>query len=363
MDRSIARGLVGPGFVIMGLVAGGASAQGDADVTARIIEEGKENSHVWEYLVYLSEEIGPRLTGSTRAATANAWTRDTFASFGLTAGLDRWGEIPVRFDRGPSRAGMVEPRARSFEFTAAAWSAGTAGPVRGRVVKAPTTLDDLEALGDDLAGAWVLSKQRARRRRRGGGEPSAADQEARQLREQIAEALAAAGIAGHLYGARSDLVGTRSARGWRELDFADLPTDVAVTVRRIDYDAMNSRLADGEEVVVEVDLQHHFVEGPFPVFNTVAELRGTEFPEEVVILSGHLDSWDGPGTEGAQDNATGCAIVLEAARILVAVGARPRRTIRFILWTGEEQGICEELNQVGTVGVAKGMCVVDQTQL
>ena len=74
-------------------------------------------------------------------------------------------------------------------------------------------------------------------------------------------------------------------------------------------------------------------------WNTVAEIPGSEKPEEVVIFSGHLDTWDGPGSKGTQDNGTGCAVMLEAARLLMVSGAKPKRTIRFALWTGEEQGL------------------------
>ena len=102
---------------------------------------------------------------------------------------------------------------------------------------------------------------------------------------------------------------------------------------------MNSRIADGETVEVELNLQNHFVDGPFGLYNTIAEIPGTEWPEQVVIVSGHLDSWDGPGSKATQDNGTGSSVTLEAARILMAVGAKPKRTIRFCLWTGEEQGL------------------------
>lgn len=317
-----------------------ALGQGDTETIARIIAEGKNNSQVWDHLTYLSDQIGPRLTGSTRMMEANVWMRDQFAAYGLSnAHLDKWGEIPVRFDRGPSLAKMVEPTEREFEFTARSWSAGTAGPVRGKVVKAPTSLGDLEAMTEQLAGAWVLSKQPQRRRRRGRGGGGENNNPDRELRQQLTEGLREAGIAGRLFAARSDLVNTSSMRGWRDLEYGDLPTDVEVIIRRIDYDAINSRLADGEEVEVEVNLNHSLVEGPFPVFNTIAEIPGTEWPEQVVIISGHLDSWDGPGSKATQDNGTGSAVTLEAARILMAVGAKPKRTIRFILWSGEEQGL------------------------
>src|SRR5690606_17780882 len=127
--------------------------------------------------------------------------------------------------------------------------------------------------------------------------------------------------------------------GWRNLNFDRLPKDVEIQVRQSDYDYMNSRLADGMKIEVEVDLQHTFTNGPIPVYNTIAEIPGTVWPDEVVIVSAHLDSWDGPGSQGTTDNGTGSAVTLEAARLLMSAKARPKRTIRFILWTGEEQGL------------------------
>lgn len=307
-----------------------------AAVIAAIVEEGKNNSQVWKTLTYISEEIGPRLTGSAGCERANVWARETFTEYGLeNAHLMRWGEIPVRFDRGPSTGRMVSPVDRELEFTTSAWDAGTDGPVRGKVVKAPTTLEELEAVKGELEGAWVLDK--ATRRRRGRDREAA--QAARELREKINAAMKEAGILGRVTGSSRDQITTGGKRGWRELTMETLPTDVSVTIRRQDYDAINSRLSDGEEVELEFDLKHYFTEGPFGTFNTIAEIPGTEFPDEVVIVSAHLDSWNGPLSQGTQDNGTGSSVTIEAARILMAAGAKPRRTIRFCLWTGEEQGL------------------------
>jgi hypothetical protein len=97
------------------------------------------------------------------------------------------------------------------------------------------------------------------------------------------------------------------------------------------------RLAKDEPVELEIDIDNRFVKGPITQYNVVADLVGATKPDEVVIVCGHLDSWD--GAQGAVDNGTGCATTLEAARLLVRSGARPERTIRFMLWSGEEQGL------------------------
>ena len=145
--------------------------------------------------------------------------------------------------------------------------------------------------------------------------------------------------AGWVLSASGELVLTGGAPGWDKLDLDNLNPDVFVTVRRSDYDFINSSMADGTPMEAEFDLKNTFIKGPIPVYDTIAEIKGTELPDEVIIVSGHLDSWNGPGSQGTTDNGTGSAVTLEAARILAAVGAKPKRTIRFILWTGEEQGL------------------------
>ncbi|MFN0012568.1 MAG: M28 family metallopeptidase [Phycisphaerales bacterium] len=145
--------------------------------------------------------------------------------------------------------------------------------------------------------------------------------------------------AGWILASSNELVITGGAPGWRDLDLANLSPDIIATVRKSDYDCMNSALADGAPVEAEFNLSSTFTKGPIPVYNTVAEIKGTQWPDEVVIVSGHLDTWNGPGAQGTTDNGTGSAVTLEAARILMAAKAQPKRTIRFVLWTGEEQGL------------------------
>jgi len=155
----------------------------------------------------------------------------------------------------------------------------------------------------------------------------------------ILAAVLEAGPAGFISASRDERVWTTRPANWRDTDPADLPRDVEVSVRRSDYDYINSRLADGQEVHARFNLDHRVDPGPIPVYNTIAEITGETRPDEVVIVSAHLDSWDGPGSQGTVDNGTGSSVVLEAARLLAEAGARPDRTIRFILWTGEEQGL------------------------
>ena len=116
-----------------------------------------------------------------------------------------------------------------------------------------------------------------------------------------------------------------------------LPTLPTINLVRSEYDEIAGLIKDGKPVVLEFDVRNYFKKGPIPLYNVVADIPGTEFPDEYVIVGGHLDSWD--GATGTTDNGTGCATTIEAARLLMKSGVKPRRTIRFLLWSGEEQGL------------------------
>jgi len=307
------------------LLGGAVWAQADPAVVARIVDEGKNRNQVMRHLWYLSKRIGHRLTSSPQLDNAYKWTVQKFKEFGCDAAfLEQWGEYPVGFDRGRKQWGrMTAPERIEFEFTTPSWTPGTRGPARGPAVIEPTTMEQFENVKGRLKGAWVVSL-------RAGGRGASA------LPPEVADAIRAAGIHGTVYGSRNDLVITS---GNHRISWDALPKDVRVTVRKKDFDAIVERLNRNENVQLEFMLENKFVKGPIPQYNVIAEIKGTEKPDEVVIVSGHLDTWDGPGSEGAMDNGTGVAVAMEAARILCKVGAKPKRTIRFILWTGEEQGL------------------------
>src|SRR4030095_14839470 len=119
--------------------------------------------------------------------------------------------------------------------------------------------------------------------------------------------------------------------------FDKLPTRASITLLAAEHKDIVDRLAAGDAVQLEFDIRNWFLEGPIALDNVIAEIPGTEKPGEFVVVGGHLDSWD--GATGATDNGTGCATTLEAARLLVKAGVKPKRTIRFMLWGGEEQGL------------------------
>lgn len=311
------------------LVAAGVLAFGQADpaVVAKIVNEGKNNNQVMSHLKFLTGQIGPRLSSSPSLQRACEWTMARFRAFGCTnVHLEKWGEWEVGFQRGKRQiARMTSPIRRDFEFTSASWTPGTNGLVKGAAVIMPTTMEEYAKVKGKLKGAWLVSRTSPRR-----GTAVTDEQKALQ------DAINAEKPAGFVSGSRNELVLTG---GRQNITWDTLPTEVRPVIRKSDMDAVFEQLEAKKPVTLEFDMEQEFVKGPRPLYNVVAEIRGTEKPDEVVIVSGHLDSWDGPGSEGALDNGTGTMVALEAARILGVAGAKPKRTIRFIMWTGEEQGL------------------------
>ncbi len=299
-------------------------AQPDPTTVENLIKLGKGSNLVWDHLSHLSLKIGHRLTASSNLDKAYEWTQKKFKEFGCTnVHLEKWGEWPVRFDRGTRQIGrMVSPIKMDFQFTSPSWTPGTNGPAKGNAVAEPTTMEEFEATKSKLKGAWLISKSAPPRR---GAELT-----------ELQKAISTSGIIGTIYGSRSELVITS---GNYNITWDNLPKDVRITVRKSDFDKINELMTAGKPVVLEFDMRNKFAKGPIPIYNVIAEIKGTEKPDEVVIVSGHLDTWDGPGSQGTCDNGTGIAVTLEAARLLCAAKAKPKRTIRFILWTGEEQGL------------------------
>lgn len=316
-----------------GAEGGGRSAAdvpaiGGDEVVQAVVALGLSKNRVMDHVRGLTEDIGARLTGSHNLMRAEAWCRDRFAEWGLHARLERWGELSVGFDRGPARGRVLGPTPIDLVFTTPAWTPGVVGPVEGVLVVEPQSVRDVARAGKSLEGAWVLAPARPRGHRR--GEPD--KKEAR-----LHDALRKAGVAGWIRRASSredDLVHTS---GRSQISWDELPRDVEVVLQGKQHDALAQRVKAGETVKVELSIDNRFFRGPVPQHNVIADIPGTEEPDEYVIVGGHLDSWD--GATGANDNATGVATTMEAARLLMAAGAKPRRTIRFMLWTGEEQGL------------------------
>ena len=319
----------------------------DSRAIDAIVAEGMQRSHAGDDLEYLTDVIGPRLTSSAAMKRANDWTAQKFREYGMqNVRLEPW-KFGQAWTRGPITVRMTAPHERWLDAASWAWAPGTKGPVSGDVVYMDaTTRQDFDArFAGKVRGKWVMTSAALPMRNPDGPPMTHADsvqldslrrtffrRPASAFRDSLLTVLAAEGIAGY--------VGSGS-KEYGLLNMSGSPARIYpfpfFVVDNETYSQMQRLLAHGERVTLEANVANTLGSDSVTVYNTVAEIRGSERPDEVVLLGAHLDSWD-LGT-GTTDNGTGSIAVLEAARILQASGVKPKRTIRFALFSGEEQGL------------------------
>ena len=346
----------------------------DYGMVSLIRDEAYNNSKVMDTLAQLTDVLGPRLTGSPAAKQANEWTRQQLATWGLaSAHLEAFGPFGRGWSLQHASVHAVAPFAAPLIALPKAWTPGTEGPVRGKVVKAKLESEaDLEKSKGTLAGKIVLiadgrelrgpDKPLFRRydeqelhdlaqfetvERRGAlpapGTPVAGqplDREAARKRFRFQKTLrtflAAEKALASVEPSDRDGGIVRVAGGGSRVKGED-PGVPALVMAAEHYNRLSRLLDRKMEVELEIDIKARFHDDDEMAYNTIAEIPGTDKQAEVVMLGAHLDSWHG-GT-GATDNAAGVAVGMEAVRILKALDVKPKRTIRIALWTGEEQGL------------------------
>jgi carboxypeptidase Q len=336
----------------------------DLDTITRIRYEGFRNSKVMELASDLMDGIGPRLTGSPNMKKANEWTRDKLTEFGLVnAHLEPWTPFGRGWSNEYTNVRMVSPDVATFIAYAKAWTPGTNGSIRGKVLRVKiSTAQDIARYKGKLEGKIVLF----------GDDP-----EVRPSIEPLAERYTEKTLADlgsyQVPGERNDprfREFQRRARFLRQLNkFFDEEKPLAVidhsrgaigggtvfvqqggsykvgetvntpqiTLSQEHWDRIARLLAMKKDVELELNVKNNFYEDAMTQWDTIAEIPGTDKKDEVVMLGAHLDSWHA-GT-GATDNGAGTVVMMEAVRILKALGIKPRRTIRIGLWSGEEQGL------------------------
>jgi carboxypeptidase Q len=324
----------------------------DDPVLQGMWREGMEMSQAHELAQALLDSIGPRLTGSPAHKAANEWAVARLQSWGIDARNEQYGTW-MSWERGITHIDLVEPRVRSLEGTMLAWSPATKKKKVGVVVLPDAT--DSAAFAAQLStvkGKLVLTSfpeptcrpdedweeyatPESIERMKTERDTARAEWNARIERTGFSDRalprqLEAAGAAGIL---------TSSWPGaWGVYRVFNARTDEVPTfgLSCEDYGLVFRLAESGQNPVLEIEAKSRFL-GEGPVFNTVAEIRGSERPDEYVLLSAHFDSWD--GGSGATDNGTGSVTMLEAMRILKATYPNPKRTILLGLWGGEEQGL------------------------
>jgi carboxypeptidase Q len=348
----------------------------DPAVNDKIRAEEKDHSQIMHTMHYLADVYGPRLTGSPNHKAAADWAVKEMTSWGFAnAHLEPWDFGHPGWVNERSSGYALSPFHDQLTFKVLAWTPSTNGTVtaqvfqlipperpnkdqltayldsvkdkvKGRIVlvgKAeiiPVVLEPTPRRMDDKAAAERFDPKNPNAGQ--FGPRNAAQQtpdppgtlKPAEINTQIDEFLLANGAVMRANDAR---MGNGRIRAFQNRTYDPAKVVPTVVLRNEDFGRITRTLADGVPVELEFNIQNRIYPEGKTSFNTVAEIPGTDKKDEVIMLGGHLDSWH--SATGATDNAIGCAIMMEAARILKSIGVKPRRTIRVALWSGEEEGL------------------------
>jgi len=316
-------------------------------------EQGMTDASQVESLAQaLLDSIGPRLVGSPGNDAANDWVQSMYDLWGIENRAEQYGTWRG-WERGYSHIDLVEPRIRTLHGMQQAYSASTDGPVEADVVAFPAGLEsraDYDAWLEGVAGRIVLlsppeltcrapesweahatpeSWERQQLRQRASDSTYAVSRRAAQSNDIAGDVEAAGAVA---------VVSANWSNGWGANKYFGTPVASipGVQLSCEDYGLVHRLATNDQGPHMRIDVRSQDL-GQRPVFNIMAELPGTELPDEYVLLSAHLDSWD--AGSGATDNGSGTVMMMEAMRILKETYPNPRRTILVGHWGGEERGL------------------------
>lgn len=379
--------------------AAGANAQGAGAKTDPVVEKvislAAKDNQTMNHLDILCNRFGGRPLGSDAYDNAADWCVYMFKKWGLDAYKEEVGELNVGFNRGPWFGRMVGGNGMTLHFATPSYTAGTKGVQRGHVVKEPKTRAQFEQMKGTIKGAWVLiggknngwpidytskgderraeiiaqNEQIAQQNNEIRTYNSGIQRERETLRKEIAsnpktkarneaklttlkekeylplieepalfyKEMRDAGMLGIIQSAVIPIQALYDRKNIETMTWETLPTIPDIKLNEEQYKVVEGMVARREYFQLEFDIRNHFKMGPVKYHNVIALLKGSEKPDEYVICCGHLDAFD--VATGGVDCGTGVAPTMEAARLLATAGAKPKRTILFALWAGEEFGL------------------------
>jgi Zn-dependent M28 family amino/carboxypeptidase len=309
----------------------GPSEDGTMPSLVKIAGEGMMNSHAYQYLTELSDDIGARVTGSPAERKSEEWAVAKMKAMGLENVHTEKYTIWKGWTRGTAEAQLLTPVARRLHVDAMGWTGSTApGGGDGDVVT--INLFNLEEEAKNLArlkGKIVLVQSK--------GKPKKDFMMIFADFGNFLKSLSNAGVIAVIGGQGGSRATGMNLTHTGILGFdADFSVPV-VSMTSEDQGQLERLIERGITPRLHVNVQNTFTNGPVETANVVGEIRGTEHPDQIFVVGGHLDSWD--LSQGSTDNGSGTAATLGAADAILRAGLRPRRTLRFVLFTGEEQGL------------------------
>jgi hypothetical protein len=365
-QKSSTAGIVAASLILILTIPAlaGSNESLELDMMSRIRQEAFRHSQIMQTLSELTDRIGPRLTGSPQMKEANVWAKEKLSGWGLAnAHLESWGPFGRGWQEEFTSVRMVGPEIAMLHAVPRAWSPSTRGTVRGKAIRIKVEKEeDFAAYKGKLAGKIVLlgdahepkllteplfvrlSTQKLEETTQynipdehlikayGPDFVRRFMEFAEKRRQFLADERALVAIEPSQFdGGLLTMSGSQSYEPGKAIG---VPT---LNMAAEHYGRITRLLERNVDVELEVNVQTKFFDEDPMGYNTLAEIPGTDKSEEVVLVGAHMDSWHG-GT-GATDNGAGVAACMEAMRILKAIGAKPRRTIRLALWSGEEQGL------------------------
>ncbi|PLW90386.1 M28 family metallopeptidase [Mucilaginibacter sp.] len=352
----------------------------DQAAVAKIREEGLNHSKVMETAFYLTDVSGPRLANSPGLKRAQDWAVNQLKTWGMAnAKLEPWGKFGKGWEVQKNYAAITVPYYHAIIAIPKAWTPGTNGLIKSEVVLLKAdSVAELNKYKGKLAGKIVIfdTKNTLKRSEKPNlerytdaqltemanakpaprGERRAFDPNSPQLAAMRKARAARAAISQFLVNEKVGLI-LAQGRGTDGTTFTTNGASYADTAKAVapeletsgeDFLRILRLVKAGQKVEMEADIKTQFITDDLQGYNVIAEIPGTDkkLKEQVVMIGGHLDSWH--GATGATDNAAGSAVMMEAMRILKAIGFKPKRTIRIALWSSEEQGLFGSRGYVAT---------------
>ncbi|MBP5390181.1 MAG: M20/M25/M40 family metallo-hydrolase [Bacteroidales bacterium] len=312
-------------------------------VTKTLLELGRTDNRTMVYEEYISRNIGGRLVGTHMLNHAEDWVAEQFRAMGLEVRVQEAVTIGVGFDRGPWFGRVLNEDGMVLHFGTPAYTAGTAGPQKGRAILEPKTQRDFDRIKGALKGSWVLLDTGPANGLAIDASAKADSTRAAQLAEgkdavvPMYRQMVDAGVLGFIRPGKLPMQVLYNRAMCFDLTMDSLPTACDIILDEHQFARIREKVADRQEVLLEFDIRNHFFPGPMKHHNIIGILKGTKYPDEYVLMGGHLDAYD--IATGSTDDGQGVSVTMGAARLLTAAGAKPKRSIMFCIWTGEEYGL------------------------
>jgi len=346
-----------------------ANAQ-EKKVTDEIIRIGQTDNQAMHHLDVLCNRFGGRILGSDAYDNAAEWCASEFKKWGMQVEMDYAGTLPVGFNRGPWFGRMLSDNGMILHFTTPSYTAGTKGVQKGHVVLEPKTQREFDSMKGKLKGAWVLitgkssgwpidySPKADSVRAKMIAENKVTDEKNQQIRMEnwrlpdslkkpllilkdapalFYKEMREAGILGVIQSAPNPITTLYDRINIDHMTFDNLPTVCDIKLDEHQYKIIEQMAKERQRFELEFDIRNYFKMGPVKYYNVIGIIPGTKYPDEYVMMGGHLDCFD--VASGGVDDGSGVTPAMEAARQIMLAGGKPKRTILVCLWAGEEFGL------------------------